>query len=974
MTTMLPPLLFLLAAAGAAFAAQRLVRARRGDAECGDYWSRVTAGAIVILAPALLLSGWLETLWPAWYHSGRHLHLDLTGAFGWSLATCYLAALGVPLVAWLALLGAGLHRLPAEPAGDRWLAGGVGFGASRRWLLLCAAPMVAAVVFTLPRLGGGPGAHPAAAWATCALLGLSLAGVVAGEGIRPDADPADAEDGARSARTPWPEALEGAGVQLRPLTRWPGGSEPRPVRGARARRLAERLRLMGARHVAPELVETLDQLLDGELGSGHPGSGHPGSGPPGSGPPARLVHAPDDCGQLEVVALAAHLLDRRHHAHTLVVTAGDAAELAARLGRWLPAGGVTALDRATEIPPPELLWVADAGVLSDGVLPQLRDPRRLERIGLVVWWDLHRYSGVLAANLWAISRRLHRLVATRGRSELRTLAFLRAAAHPDAQLAAFAQRLLPVPLDRKSVVEVAAGGPRPVELHLLEAHRPTADAGGAALRLPLPLAAARASVAGGWPTRLDPSAELRHGAEGLRDELAETPLGERLVAEAADADARIHPLDPGEVLSLPEIFGHGGRAAVGPDVAEATAAGGPHHVGVVAPAGNPYAGHLLARLASGRLGDDFGTSRRLLYAQARGELMRRHLLLALSELPDTRRGLLRNFLLDEELVRRTLGEIAREGNLTRREVRHLDRDARLVIDHRYQLRRPVDRTERPLHTAGGELIEVRDPAAGGGVRLRVDRERVTVEAYPHRVFHAGGRRYRVDEWSSVEEVVARGWLACTLEDQDRRSWRRRHATVYDVSPLGVPVTVGGGGRSFVRGIAELHYEEEVTGVVQVTPNPAIPVWPRPESRLLDEPIRAGFATRALLLGFRHPSPEREEQAPLSLCEALRHVLPVHLGVEEDALELVPLWGDETPEGTLGVAVVDLYPGGIGLVDAVGSDDQFLTQLLRRTREWLAACGCRGGRGCCLDTPSARAAAMDRLPDHRAALELLDRAV
>lgn len=948
MKTILPALFFVLAASGAAYAAHRLAGARRHGGERGDFWTTVVSGSILILSPTILLSGWLETLWPAWYQSGRHFYLDLTGAFGWPLATCYLVALGVPLAVWLALLLFGLRRLPEEPSAVRWLAGGVGFNNSRRWLLLCALPLLVAAALTLPRLGTGPAAHPAAAWASFVLLGLGLLGVSSGQGAV-EAGGAHAGRDAQigSASSSWPETLAGAGVRSRPLISWPGRAQRRSLPSPSARRLASRLRLMGARAVAPQLVETLDELLRtrGESTRAF----------------TRLIQAPDHCGQVEIVALAAHLLDRRYRTHTLVVTVDDAEELARRIGRWLPTGGVAVIERSTEIPPKELVWVVEAEVLSNRLIPQLQEPRSLERLGLVVWWDLHQYSGILAAHLWAISRRLHRLLQAHGRPELHTLAFVRGASDPDAQLMAFAQRLLPIPLDREAVIDVTVEGPQQVDLHLLETQGLAPGSSGRSL--PLALSVARASMAGGWKTCLDLSPELRDPATSLR-ELEPSSLGEWFCQDSAEARARIHPLTAAEVLSLREIFAQGGRAGEGI-----------HHVGLVVPAGNPYVHHLLDRLTSGKDGNGFGTSRRLLWAQAGGELIRRHLLLALSELPDTRRGLLRHFLLDEELVRHTLGEIAEEGNLTRREVRHLDRGNRLVIDHRYQIRRQGDRSERPLETFGSELVDVRDPAAGGGVRLRIDRERLTIDAYPHKVFFAAGdQRFRIDEWHSVADVVARGWLACTREDEDRRTWRRRHSTVFDVTSLGSPVTVGSRGRSFVRFAADLCYEEEVTGVLQITPDPARSTWPKPESRLLDEPIHTSFMTRALVLGFRRPSGKYEELAPISLCEALRHVLPVHLGVEEDALELVPLWGEETSEGIFGLALVDLYPGGIGLIDAVQGDDPLLAQILRRTRDWLATCSCRGGRGCCLDTPGGRAAALDALPDHRAALELLRQVV
>lgn len=969
MRTLLPAAALIAAGAGVALAAHLAVRARRGAEACGDYWARAVFFSIVVLAPSVLASSWLEVLRPSWWHAGRHLHLDLTGAFGWPISTCYLVALALPFAVWLGALAAASWRRSGDDG--RWLAGGVGFTDSRRWLLLCALPAAAVLLHAAPRLGGGPGAYPGAAWSALAVVCLSLAGVAfSAAGRSADADPradAGAEGDAAGAR-PWPAAVEEGGLRLRTLAAWPARADERPVRGAAAGDLASRLRSMGARNVAPELVEALEGLLHQNTG-----------GQSAAGPPARLVLAPDDCGQAEVTALAARLIDRRYRAHTLIVTAGDARALAGRVERWL-GQSVAAVRAGAEIPPRELVWVSDAGTLSDHLLPQLQDPRRIDRVGLVVWWDVHDYSGVVAANLWAISRRLHRLLRAHGRRDVRTLVYLRNAPHEDAQLSRFVRRLLPLPADTPEV-RVALQGPKRVEVHLVESHHGFLTAAGAALEprwQHLPIAAARLSAESGWDTCLDVPDELGDQAQGLLESLDGTPLEGRLRSDAVDAEVRVHKVADADVLSLAEMFSHGGRAAGdgrdggdgNRDGGDGRGGGGCHHVGLIRP-DNPYAAYLLERLGGDGSARSLGTSRRLISAEVQDRVMHRHLLQALAELPDTRGELLNSFLRNEEVLARTLRGIAAEGNLTRREVRYLDPRGRLVIDHQYQSRRLGDRTRRPLRTVGVDLIEVRDPTGDGdGVCLRVDRERLSIEAYPQRVFVHGGRRYRVREWSSPEEVFERGWVACERHDVYGRTWRLRQSGIYDVEPAGAQVTVGRRGKSFTRRAAAVCYEEEVTGVVRVAPHPSSTSWPRAESQAYD-PIRTSFATRALLLGF--PRPFDDPEGPVSLCQALRCVLPVHLGVAEDDLELVPLRGYETPDGVFGLAVVDLYPGGIGLVEGL-EDDELLARLLCSAHDWLAACPCRRARGCCLASPGAKAASMDYSPHHKAALELLGQVV
>ncbi len=163
------------------------------------------------------------------------------------------------------------------------------------------------------------------------------------------------------------------------------------------------------------------------------------------------------------------------------------------------------------------------------------------------------------------------------------------------------------------------------------------------------------------------------------------------------------------------------------------------------------------------------------------------------------------------------------------------------------------------------------------------------------------------------------------------------------------------------------------GAINLTPDLTSGSAPQLET-LRTHALTQSFATRALVLRF--PEPE-EPIALLSLCQALRHVLPVHLGVEEDALEVVALLDETIDEmQTYGVAIVDLYPGGIGLVDAIRDDNTLILQLLTWTRSWLETCACQSDAGCeeCLRSPAALAANSDQPPLRSAALQLLGQIV
>jgi hypothetical protein len=954
------PLATLVAAAIIAVAADRAALLRRRAAgDRGDFWVRIVTRTVLFLGVPLLLSN-VVILIPGIWQPGYHLHFDLTGIFGWPLSVSYRAALLLPLAIWALLLLFGASEKPADRDAVRWLAGGIGFHSSRRWLLSWTVPPALILVLAFSNLGGGPSAYPAAAWTTMALLLLSLIGVACSEGegstvVHKERQPPESTP---PAIVPWPEALRARGVHLRQLASWQASHPARSAHASNSGDLPDRLRAAGATEVAPELIEAVHGLLnatDEDRGR------------------SRLIFGPDDCGQTEVVALAAELLDQRFHAATMIVTSGDASELAAELRRWVPHGQRVAVAGATgEIGSDALIVVTDAQSLSDRLLPLLKNPLLLERFGLIVWWHLEAYTGVLAANVWAISRRLHRLFEAMGRHDVRTLAFVRSTPHGEAQLGAFVRRLLPHPLHVEDDVHIEPRFARDVRLHVLESHAEYFAKGegrniGQRYRH-LPLTAAKVSVEEHWRTHLETLPDIDDAETSAFLQLAVDgdPLRKRLEPACAAASVRIRSVQPGEVLALVDIIRHGGRAA-NPTL--------PHHVGITLPV-NPYAAFLLSTL-EGR--DGFDTSRRLVSASALPGVVRRHLLLALSELPDTRSGLLKTFLWNENVIHQTLEEIANEGRLTRREVRFLDGNGDLQREHEYKSQRPPTNERRPLDTVGAKLIDVRDPSAGHeadqGLRMRVDPERLTIQAYPHRVFMHGGQRCRIADWSPApERIVQDGFVRCTRDDVHSMTWRIRNASVYSIESSEAPVGVGRNARLLTRLSASLVYQEDVVGWLRLTPNLTTGAEAVPETHRLARAVSGNFATRALILRFPD---EQDVVALASLAQMLRDILPVHLGVEDDALEVVPLTGEFVQSRpAFGLAIVDLYPGGIGVVDAVCEENSFLLQLLEWGRNWLTHCPCQSDQGCprCLRSPAALAANIDLPPMRSAALGLLRQVV
>ncbi len=137
--------------------------------------------------------------------------------------------------------------------------------------------------------------------------------------------------------------------------------------------------------------------------------------------------------------------------------------------------------------------------------------------------------------------------------------------------------------------------------------------------------------------------------------------------------------------------------------------------------------------------------------------------------------------------------------------------------------------------------------------------------------------------------MARGWLECRLGSVYSMTWRLRNAFIFGIEPLGAAAGIGRRGKLLSRLTVDLHYEEEIIGAIRIEPDLTTGTLPRPETIRLGRPITQSFATRALVLRL----PEAADAIALaSLAQALRHVLPVHLGVEEDALEVVALTGDD----------------------------------------------------------------------------------
>ena len=924
------------------FVFDRLARLHRPESDSGDYWTRTVEWCLYPLATLLLLS-WLSHSFGAW----PGLYSDQTAEFAQDDIVRY-GLLAGPFIFWALALAFGFFVKPATAESARWLAGGVGFANSRHWLWGQVA--VLAVLLGLgasPLDGMDTPPYPAGVWSVLAVTALTLAGIACSGGRPPwvKAVAVTPQAQALAKLEDWPGLMVAANFQIENLANWTAADAPaRTLPDPSAQGLAVRFEAMGARGLAPELIEAVTALMRREPCGGD-----------GYGA-VRVVFGPDDCGQTESVGLMASLLDRQSHTVTLIITPQGADWLVAQLQGWLPESvqRIVAL-RYGELPENAAVWVADAEILSDFLLPKLKDsPRSIARVGLVVWWRLHDYSGVMAANLWAITRRLHRLLRMHGREDLRTLALLCRVAD-DAQTDDFVRRLLPHAVLPKTYVEPRRA--QAVALHVVHAR----DAKAAA-RQHLLLGAAAASMAGKWPTAIAPPDFI--SADEFAQFCGQTvnglTIGGQLCPSPDRAGARLLQIRPADLLALPDMLSQGGRGIEGLAI---------HHVGIMQPV-NPYMAYKLKGLTKTK---GFTASRRLICAESCPAIIKRHLLLGLNELPETRGGLLDNALWKQDSVDETLGYLARVGKLSKEEVRYLDGNNRLAIDFEYRSRDTPDDQYRPLDTVGLKLIKVREPAGGGqggGIRMRLDPERLLIKAYPGRVFMHEGRRYRISDWSCVEDVVRKGELDCRLENRARSTWRCNTSRLYGIKPLddSAPVAIGRQGR-LTRLAVELSYAEEVTGRIEWTDDPCREWMDTIQQSFYIEAIandKSPIKTQAQVLRLMDP-PDDASALP-SLCQALRHVLPVHLGIEEDALAVVSLNGESRigGEGLFGIAIVDLYPGGIGLIKAVHDDSAFWLDVLQSTSEWLENCRAEDLR----QHPIALAAGADQPPQPQAALKVL----
>jgi hypothetical protein len=229
-----------------------------------------------------------------------------------------------------------------------------------------------------------------------------------------------------------------------------------------------------------------------------------------------------------------------------------------------------------------------------------------------------------------------------------------------------------------------------------------------------------------------------------------------------------------------------------------------------------------------------------------------------------------------------------------------------------------------------QVVELWDPV--GGVRLGVvDRPVAATRYHPKRVFERLDRRWRVPLHAMDD---ARGRL--TVEPADPReaitspllrvTLELRQLQVERVTRTQGPLEVS-------TCTIDAMVTEEVVGA-----------WV-PEREVVErfDPVRSQYDTvvRCIRLRDAEPGPALGHLAGL-----LGSLLPAHLRVDSEDVEVVAFGQGLVPDWPCGLAVVDRHLGGLGIARAL--DDGTVMDLVRWARAVTHACRCE--QGCVRCTP------------------------
>lgn len=616
--------------------------------------------------------------------------------------------------------------------------------------------------------------------------------------------------------------------------------------------------------------------------------------------------------------------------------------------------------------------VAPVSWLVEELLPSFQFDKPLYapfvgELGLVVLEDIEQLSGIRATNMVLVMRRLYRLFNHYNANPCLAMTVCNNPASGSGVLE-FAQRLSG-PLDLYSGSERTDMPNRPVYGYVLVSAPARRDAGGVDV---LPAMASLALTSSAWtaPTRLDANSVVqRHDhippkwtitlaeeQQSRADLTREAPLRKAV----HDAWVRITEVDVHEALSVPELVRAGG-IKVNAEAFEAV------HLAVLAPhfVHRGLLDFLLLSFASSTEGDEESVwsqirklGCRLVNGEPTHEVLRRHVLAALAELPGPQEDLSK-LLPDAAPLHVELEKLSSEDRLDRKTIRKLGLgDALLVQQHLVSKRdeRPIT----PLETLTEDYGILR-LVGNSRILQRMDLRHARRSSYPGMAFQVDGRRYRVIEarYGEFLQRLATAearindrhrrseecWLACDLDDSISftvpifdRSIKVPEGAPIPSTPANLQETHNDSGATVFRWRTHFAVKEAFCGRwdFQVDHEGSTQ---RSHHRWRGQDINWELPMEALVLATTHAEILQDSEAA-TLRRLLENGLHALTRLESHAVgvHVVPELGPAAPEkvGPLTSAILILAPfnGEAGLLSALGASPwRFVNGLLTMVWHW-----------------------------------------
>lgn len=626
-------------------------------------------------------------------------------------------------------------------------------------------------------------------------------------------------------------------------------------------------------------------------------------------------------------------------------------------------------------PPPDVL-VACASSIDGALLPRMAPDRGersgawqsvaveasfAERLGFLGLEDAEAYSGMMATNLALVLRRYLRVVERLGASPVLGIS-LCASPHETSGIQEFVEGFAA----ERHLVEAAIrdGAPnKDVFVYVLDRAPARLDAedGDA---LPPSMTLALLSRAFGAPVHLQSAdsvtASDRDDPRWFREDSAKAALEAGTLTTLPRAFVHVRELPLRQALSGPMRVLHGGTRIDRYTNTE--------HLAVLVPAMRNreairWALHAWARSRfDDRLGlpgtwntELYPLGCRLVRGSPSPELTRRHLRAALAEAPGSVSELAAlvvnvgaNYGADgADEVRAVLRDLEDEKRLERESARSLGANGQLVAEDRFRTRAVVCEA-LALESVTKEYVRLvplhgRNDPSDQHLTV-VDRERLLRAAYPGKLFHHEGARYRVlkDRYVEAWQRIGSGgerWLACSAADTlgytEPALERRLVATkLSELAPR--TVTLERGKPFMVRRASATSYEA-FRGYWEFTDDGAGAKLKRTFERWQGEPIEQGPTdVRCLVLTLPWTGQERglvtmRRMLTVAL-QALLEIDPDDVIVE--VFDGYGLDGVDPVDDRIHVVVVDPWAGGHLLIDAIeATDSRFLENLFKFAWLW-----------------------------------------